>query len=58
MNTDSSSLGTPRAAGAGGIFRTSVDFPHGAFAFNMGNLYTHIAELSVAICSIEVAWEK
>ena len=33
VNTDGSYLGSPGLVGAGGIFRTSSGFPHGAFSF-------------------------
>ena len=58
MNTDGSSLGTPGAAGASGIFRTPSGFPHGAFTFHIDFEFAYVAEIVAAIYAVEMAWSK
>ena len=58
VNTNGSALGSPGAAGAGGIFHTTAGFPRGAFSFNLGCDFAYVAELSAAIYALEIAWNK
>ena len=57
-NTDGSSLGSPGAAGSGGIFRTARGLPRGAFTFSTGSSFAFLAELQAAIKAIEIAWHR
>ena len=58
VNTDGSAMGSPGAAGSGGIFKNASAFPRGSFAFSMGSTFAYMAELIAAIFAIEVAWER
>ena len=55
VNIDGSAMGTPGAAGSGGIFRNASAFPRGSFAFSMGSTFAYMAELIAAMFAIEVA---
>lgn len=56
-NTDGCALGTPGRGGAGGIFRTALSFPHGAFAIHFDSIFAFEAELWAVMFALSKAME-
>jgi len=57
-NIDGASIGNPGPASCGGIFRNKNANFHGAFAYNLGNSNSLVAELNGAMFAIEMAHQR
>ncbi|KAK9284263.1 hypothetical protein L1049_023433 [Liquidambar formosana] len=57
LNTDGSSLGNPRPAGMGGLFRNEQGSWIMGYAFKMGHAHSLEAELCSIRMGLRIAWE-